>query len=80
MTTNHTPSMKNTEAVRNHAIENYNNGGWDYIVECYSDEDIQRVLNYDGVQEGDTEAAIEALDFVRKIYFERQEEVLSTVW
>jgi hypothetical protein len=72
--------MKNTEAVRNHAIENYNNGGWDYIVECYSDEDIQRVLNYDGVQEGDTEAAIEALDFVRKIYFERQEEVLSTVW
>jgi len=72
--------MKNTEAVRNHAIENYNHGGWDYIVECYSDEDIQRVLNYDGVQEGDAEAAIEALDFVRKIHFEREKEVLSTVW
>ena len=72
--------MTNTEAVRKHAIENYNNGGWDFIVECYSDEDIQKVLDYDGVQEGDAEAAIEALDFVRKIHFEQQAEVLSTIW
>lgn len=72
--------MKNTEAVRNHAIEHYNDGGWDFIVECYSDEDIQKVLDYDGVQEGDVEAAIEALDFVRKIHFEREEEIRSTIW
>ena len=27
-------------AVRTHAMQNYNEGGWDYVVECYSDEDI----------------------------------------
>lgn len=26
--------------IRKHAIENYNTGGWDYLVECYSDGDI----------------------------------------
>lgn len=27
-------------AVRKHAEENYSRGGWDYVVECYSDKDI----------------------------------------
>ena len=26
--------------LRKHANENYEKGGWDYLVECYSDEDI----------------------------------------
>lgn len=30
------------KAVRDHAVRNYNKGGWDYVVECYSDEEIER--------------------------------------
>lgn len=28
------------QAVRDYANANYNKGGWDIIVECWSDEDI----------------------------------------
>jgi hypothetical protein len=31
-------------AVRAHAIANYNKGGWDYIVECWEDEDIEKEI------------------------------------
>jgi len=27
-------------AVRKHALNNYNNDGWDYLVECWEDGDI----------------------------------------
>lgn len=72
--------MKNTEAVRNHAIENYQSGGWDFIVECFSDEDIQKVLDYDAVEEGDFASAIAAIDLVRKMHLEQQEAVMSNIW
>jgi hypothetical protein len=32
------------EAVKKHAIENYEINGWDIVVECYSDEDIFTVI------------------------------------
>lgn len=32
------------EAVKAHAIEHYNENGWDFIVECYDDRDIGREL------------------------------------
>jgi hypothetical protein len=32
------------QAVKAHATANYNHGGWDYVVECWSDEDIAEVL------------------------------------
>ena len=28
------------EAVKAHALEHYQDGGWDVIVECYTDEEI----------------------------------------
>ena len=31
-------------AVRKHALENYETGGWDSIVECYDDADIIREM------------------------------------
>lgn len=31
-------------AVRDHAIENYEAGGWDVIVECWEDYDIYEVV------------------------------------
>lgn len=38
-------------AIRIHALAHYNENGWDYLVECYSDEDILVAMkdarNYD---------------------------------
>lgn len=31
-------------AVKAHALANYNKGGWDYIVECWEDEDIEEEI------------------------------------
>lgn len=28
------------KAVKRHAMNNYNKGGWDFVVECWSDDDI----------------------------------------
>jgi len=35
--------------VRKHALDNYNYDGWDFLVECYGDDDIERILKEDGV-------------------------------
>jgi hypothetical protein len=38
-----TKLVLNTELIkriRQHALANYEQGGWDYLVECYSDNDI----------------------------------------
>ena len=31
-------------AVRQHAEKNYARDGWDYVVECYSDEEIADII------------------------------------
>jgi len=28
------------EAVKAHALDHYDEGGWDYVVECFSDDEI----------------------------------------
>jgi predicted RNase H-like HicB family nuclease len=33
------------DAVRNHALANYNIEGWDYLVECWMDGDILECLD-----------------------------------
>ncbi len=35
------------QAVKNHANENYEAGGWDILVECWEDEEIACVLKKD---------------------------------
>ena len=32
------------DAVKAHAIENYESDGWDIVVECYSDEDLFTII------------------------------------
>ena len=29
------------DAVKQHAVENYEYGGWDFIVECWTDKEIE---------------------------------------
>jgi hypothetical protein len=46
MTIKHIP-MSDSELVakiREHALRNYNEDGWDYLVECYSDDDIIQIV------------------------------------
>lgn len=31
-------------AVRAHAVDNYSKGGWDFIVECYTDEELGKLI------------------------------------
>jgi hypothetical protein len=32
------------DAVRAHAVENYNDDGWDYVVECWEDWEILAIV------------------------------------
>ena len=32
------------DAVKKHALKNYETDGWDYVVECYSDSDIAEII------------------------------------
>jgi hypothetical protein len=38
-------SQELIDAVKAHALRNYNRGGWDVVVECWSDEEIAAVLD-----------------------------------
>lgn len=31
------------EAVKAHAVDNYEDNGWDIVVECYADDEIEMV-------------------------------------
>jgi hypothetical protein len=33
------------DAVRRHAMANYENDGWDYVVECFDDGDIIELIS-----------------------------------
>ena len=33
-------AIRLVNAIRQHAINNYSTGGWDYLVECWGDADI----------------------------------------
>ena len=32
------------DAVKGHAVRNYEKDGWDYIVECYNDGEIAEII------------------------------------
>lgn len=47
-------------AVKRHARENYNRGGWDIVVECYDDADLAALI-------GGAKTEREAIDKVADI-------------
>lgn len=68
--------MKFVSAVRRHAVENYDTDGWDFVVECWSDEDI-----LDRVESARSEA--EAIRLVAEDISDLAEyraEIEATVW
>ena len=63
-------------AVRAHALKNYNTDGWDFLVECWEDEDILAEIG-----DADTEeTAIAACHETVSLLAERRDEVRSEAW
>jgi hypothetical protein len=36
--------MKFVEEVKDHALQHYEEDGWDIVVECYSDDEIANII------------------------------------
>lgn len=64
------------KAVREHATANYNLGGWDIIVECWSDEDIRREIGTARTEA----AAIRRVAAVAKSLAGQRDEVRSEIF
>lgn len=64
------------KAVRAHAEKNYNRDGWDFLVECWSDEEILEAIA------GCTSAedAIGAVARIVGALEDHRREIQSTVW
>jgi hypothetical protein len=63
-------------AVQKHAIDNYNEGGWDYVVECWEEADIRRYI-------GDAttpESAIANVSEVVSLLDERRTEIMNEIF
>ena len=63
-------------AVRKHAEANYNKDGWDYLVECWSDEDIAEQFGKARTEAG----AIRACRTTTRLLDERRREVCAEIF
>ena len=70
------------EAVRAHASAHYNVEGWDYVVECWSDDDIMKVLDTDlnGQRSRTLAQALAAVRQVVQLLDERRREVTNEIF
>lgn len=64
------------KAVRKHAEANYNEGGWDFLVECWEDSDIAELLSEDDT----VQTAIVKCERVVGAMDEQRREVQSFIW
>lgn len=60
------------ERVRSYALAHYDEDGWDFIVECYTDEDILDVIHATGARTA-TQAVQAVLGVVRLLAEQRWE-------
>lgn len=65
-------------AVKAHAKENYNEGGWDVIVECWEDERIADVIAEEGATTA--QAAIDAFKSVVGVWADRQADARNSAF
>lgn len=64
------------DAVKAHALKHYNDGGWDFIVECWSDEEIAECF-----KDAETEAsAIAAVGQIVSVYADRQADAKNSAF
>jgi hypothetical protein len=60
-------------AVRKHAMDNYEQDGWDVLVECYDDGDILELISNDNAST--VEEAIASVQKTLKIYDDHRAEI-----
>lgn len=58
------------EAVKRHAVDNYENNGWDVLVECWDDGEILERISEANAKTPD--AAIKACQFWVELYDEQR--------
>lgn len=66
------------DEIRAHAVENYNEDGWDYLVECWGDDEIIEAIGPTAVNT--VEEAIYRLKPTLKTLDNYRREIKSTVW
>lgn len=64
------------QAIRQHALANYNHQGWDYLVECYEDKDILEEIGTAKTLRGAIRKLIPAL----RVLDDERREIKSTAW
>ena len=64
------------DAVRGYAVEHYNEDGWDYVVECWEDWEIQEIVR-------GCRSESQAIRKVRKqvkVLGDYRDEIRATAW
>ena len=59
-----------SQAVKNHAVQHYSDGGWDVVVEAWTDSEIAQAIKENGAET--PEAAIKAFEPLVSMWAERQ--------
>jgi len=59
-----------TQAVKNHAVQHQGDGGWDVVVEAWTDSEIAQAIKENGAET--PEAAIKAFEPLAAVWAERQ--------
>lgn len=67
-----------TEAVKKHATEHYEDGGWDVVVECWTDKEIQDWLVKNGA--ATPEEAIDSFKDLVSIWADRQADARNSAF
>lgn len=62
-------------AVRKHAINNYEQDGWDVLVECYDDGDILELISNDNAST--VEEAIASVHKTVKLYDDHRSDIMG---
>lgn len=66
------------ERVKQHALDHYENGGWDVIVECWTDEELAQLLaDYNATT---FEAALNALGPIVDVWADRQADARNSAF
>lgn len=62
--------------IYDYAVEHYNDGGWDVIVECWTINDIM-----ERIEDGESkEDALKSFESVVDVWAERQSDAVNSAW
>ena len=62
--------------IYDYAVEHYNDGGWDVIVECWSLKEIMNEIQDDDSKED----ALKHFESVVDVWAERQADAVNSAW